>query len=483
MKRIFLIFICFSLLMQSCENESSETAAFNKYVNEWVYDNMSMLYYWNTNLPVFESSKSDPKSYFETLIYKDDRFSSIFESYTSIQNELNGVSESEAGFEFQLFKESYTNDNILGIVLYIKPGTPAESMGIKRGDMFRKLNNTQMTISNYREVINYLYDSSGSVDVTFSTFINNDFVDMAAVKIAKISAYHDNPIYLDTVYTVQNTKIGYLIYNFFAADAGDESLDYDLALNGAFGRFKAAGIQELIVDLRYNHGGSMSSAINLSSMMVPGLSAGQVFSYTEFNKNFTDYFNSDEYKEKYSDDPFVDNFATTIDLPSPKTEKYPIQNVGSGLQRIFFLTGRGTASASEMVINGLKPFLPCVLIGDTTVGKNVGSILINDEENEKNEWAILPIVLRYFNKDRKSDFTQGFFPDFYIEDDYAHQLGDVREALLAKAISSITGVQNIPAQKAKSGNIIHNRPINLKIHRNELIVKKKSIDVYLKRDN
>jgi hypothetical protein len=73
-----------------------------------------------------------------------------------------------------------------------------------------------------------------------------------------------------------------------------------------------------------------------------------------------------------------------------------------------------------MVINGLKPFLTCTLIGDTTVGKNVGSVLINDEKNIKNQWAIMPIVLRYFNSAHKSEFADGFVPDYALEDDYKH---------------------------------------------------------------
>jgi C-terminal processing protease CtpA/Prc len=126
-----------------------------------------------------------------------------------------------------------------------------------------------------------------------------------------------------------------------------------------------------------------------------------------------------------------------------------LQNAGGKLQQIYFLIGRNTASASEMVINGLKPFINCVLIGDTTVGKNVGSILINDEENKKNQWAIMPIILKYFNKDHQSDFTNGFAPDFRIRDDFAYPLGDTRDALLAKAIEQITGIQQQAPQSSR----------------------------------
>ncbi|MFZ4583145.1 MAG: S41 family peptidase, partial [Paludibacter sp.] len=165
----------------------------------------------------------------------------------------------------------------------------------------------------------------------------------------------------------------------------------------------------------------------------------------------------------------------------PNTDKIPVQNIGNSLQRIYFLTGKGTASASEMVINGLKPFLPCILIGDTTVGKNVGSTLINDEKNTKNQWAFMPIVLRYFNKDHQSDFTNGFAPDYLVEDDYKHQLGDTKEALLAKALSQITGVAQVTAAKAPMDPLRWKLSVPYKPTRHFLIVKNKATDLYLNR--
>ena len=448
MKRI-LFFLCLSIFLASCKKDEVKLSATQELyttVNAWLYQNMTDLYYWNTTLPALKTTSENPKDYFKTLIYKDDRFSAIFESYTDILNELNGVSSAEIGFNFQLYKESSTNSNVLGIVLYVKPGTPAQGLGIKRGDMFRKINGTQMTMTNYSTVINYLLDSSTSSSITFSTYQNQAFTDKAALTVNKAANYQEDPVYMDTVYTVQNKKVGYLVYNFFTNDGGDNTMKYDLELNTAIGNFKSQNISELIVDLRYNHGGMMTSAVNLASMLVPGLAANKVFVLTEYNQNYTDYFNSAAFKSQNSGDPFTSDFALNITATSPATATYPVQNVGNNLQRIFFLTGRNTASASEMVINGLKPFLPCVLIGDTTVGKNVGSTLVHDTNNTQNQWAIMPIILKYFNKDHFSDFTTGFVPNYLVTDDYTHMLGDTRESLLANAISQISG-QGVSAAK------------------------------------
>jgi C-terminal processing protease CtpA/Prc len=467
--------------MTGCVDDVSEERDMNRYVNGWIYDYMSALYYWNEELPPYSKSYDDPATYFETLLYQEDRFSSIFENYQEIMDKLNGVTASDVGFEFQLFRESEFNNNVIGFVVYTKPGTPASTLGIKRGDFFRKINGVQITVLNYNKLIASFYDATTNVSVTFSEFNENTFNDLQPLTISKAIDYKENPVYLDTIYSIQNKKIGYFAYHFFSADSGDESGQYDLEMNNVFGKFKQENITDLVVDLRYNSGGMMSSAIYLASMLVPGLTTDKVFTYIEYNQNYTDYFNSDAFKNEYDENPFENNFTTSIDVQQPSNRSYAVQNVGENLQNIYFIIGNNTASASEMVINGLKPYINCVLIGDTTVGKNVGSTLIHDEDNTKNHWAFMPIILKYFNKDHQSDFSNGFAPDFMLLDDFSYQLGDTREALLAKAISQITGIQE-SASRIKGQPIVvqtFSKLWLLESHRG-LIIKNKAIESYRK---
>jgi carboxyl-terminal processing protease len=464
---ILLLFT--AVFLMACDDEIKTEKDMNRYVNRWIHDNMSAVYYWTEDLPVYRRSYNSPSDYFYTLLSQNDRYSGIHPSYQELLNQLNGVRYTDVGFDFQLYRESRNNNNVFGVVLYLKAGTPAESLGISRGNIFTKINGNQLSTNNYSNLISSFYNINPDVTVTFAADSNGVLVDDKTLNILKATNYSEDPVYLDTIYSIQQRKIGYLVYHFFAGDPGDDSKVYDLKLNNLIAGFNQGNITDLIVDFRYNSGGAMSSAINFASMLVPGLAADKVFAHTEYNRNYTRYFNSDEFKKKYDFNPFTSNFTTKIDVKTSTTQTYPIQNVGSRLQQIYFLTGKSTASASEMVINGLKPFISCVLIGDTTVGKNVGSTLINDEENEQNNWAIMPIILKYFNKDRQSEFTDGFAPDHRIPENYAYPLGDTRDPLLSKAIELIAGIQpatqgagKMPVKKVTvSGISIENQPRGL----------------------
>ncbi|HEX8059712.1 MAG TPA: S41 family peptidase, partial [Cyclobacteriaceae bacterium] len=131
------------------------------------------------------------------------------------------------------------------------------------------------------------------------------------------------------------------------------------------------------------------------------------------------------------------------------------QNVGSQLRdnQVYVLTGSRTASASELIINGLKPFMDVFLVGGKTIGKNVGSITIYNENDPNNKWGMQPIVTKLLNNAGQSDYTNGFTPQIQSDDNslYLYPLGDPREVLLGKAITQITGIAQ-PARTLKTEN-------------------------------
>lgn len=387
-------------------------------------------------MPQKTGSELDPSNYFQSLLYHygqadGDRFSWIQKNYVDLLNSLSGVVTGDIGFEYSGYLISKDSDDVLAQVDYVKPNTPAASAGIKRGDCFTKVNGTQLNRTNWRSLTS---DESLSATYTFVTIeLVGGVVNITpgkVVTVGKVAKYSENPVYKSKVITSGQKKIGYLAYNFFAADNGNpENRAYDLELNSVFNQFKSEGVNELVLDLRYNNGGSIRSATCLASMIVPNLDPGKTFTIKEYNA-----YIQDALVREGGRDVLIDKFVNTID-------KTPINNIGP-LSRVFVLTSTSTASASEMIINGLKPYMSVITVGGTTVGKNVGSISIYEENDPRNKWGMQPIILKIYNAAGKADYGAGFAPDYAVEDGFLfvkYELGDENEVLLKKAIEAING--------------------------------------------
>ena len=398
-------------------------------------------------------------NFFYSLLYKynqldGDRFSWIQENYVDLLESLSGVNSGDLGFEYTFI--GYDNDKVFGEVLYIKPGTNAEAQGIKRGNAFYMVDGVQMTINNYSSLL-----QKSSMKITFAepllTGNTLSFNNEREIVITK-ARYAENPIILDTVYEINGKKIGYLVYNFFASDSGDETNAYDKHLNTVFNNFKSAGTDNVIVDLRYNTGGSVVSATNMASMLVNPFSTDKVFYNLKFNAD-----NADE--------NISANFVSAID-------NINISNVGDNLQKLCFITSRWSASASEMVINGLKPFMndKISVTGDTTVGKSYASVSFYEENNPQNKWGMQPLVAVFTNSNNELIPATGIIPNRPLEETFIipkKQLGDIHEDLLNAALSEITGQ---PVTQKQQKQLIHGinligTSVNKKAYSNHTILK------------
>ncbi|MCL2651360.1 MAG: S41 family peptidase [Candidatus Azobacteroides sp.] len=441
-KLSYLFFMLTCIFFFSCKEESAEQKVLksNNYVNNWMYGEMDFYYLWNDYLPAKPDYNLNPNDFFQSICYwydkntnpEGDRFSWIQENYVDLMNMLTGISSDEIGFELMLYYLNQQKD-IVGEIQYVKKNTPAQQAGLKRGQFFSKINGTALNESNYGDL---LFNLKGNFSITLHDIEAKNgsliFTDTIEKNISTISNYADDPVFLDTIYSVNNKNIGYLVYNFFADDPNDNSKKYDVELANVFSNFKQKNITDLIVDLRYNSGGSLESAVDLASMLVKNRSTKEVFLRGEYNSILTKAIVQQEGESAlYS--YFVDTIANK--------NKQALPNVGDLLQNLVILTGPYTASASEMVINGLKPYMNVTLLGDTTIGKNVGSITIYDEKNtNKNKWGIQPIITKLYNSANQSDFTAGFIPNILDQDDYypKYDLGDLREGMLNNAIGYIT---------------------------------------------
>lgn len=234
----------------------------------------------------------------------------------------------------------------------------------------------------------------------------------------------NSTISFDSIYQVTGKTLGYAIYDKFQTNADIRSLAV---------KFKKAKVKELILDLRYNPGGYVSTCTELASFIVPSQHLGKLYQQQCFNNKLT------AEKSKLHGGLGVDS----IYLYSTNW----FHQWGLNLSRIVVLTTKNTASASESLIIGLRPYMKVITIGTTTCGKDVGSYTIADNNYK---YQLQPITFKYYNANNESTPTTGIVPDIYVEDDLEHQRGDTNEALLKAALEYLTGEIPIGTVKDRS---------------------------------
>jgi C-terminal processing protease CtpA/Prc len=347
---------------------------------------------------------------------------------------LQGIDISD-GMEFGLYVEC-NDQNIFGFVRYVQKDSDAESKGVKRGMVFSNINGIRLSRDNYRDLLFNNNDSSYTIRFSEISYNQNNQCaniipgqeDLTLIK----SRIVKNPIHISKIIENEGQKIGYLMYNQFLGVVESEGKDYNSELNDAFSNFLSNGINDLVIDLRYNPGGRISTSINLASM-ITGQFNNQVFAKERWNSKLMNYW------DENSPESLLNRFTNKLGNN---------QSIFSlNLDRVFVLTSARTASASELLINGLDPYIDVIHIGDFTVGKNQGSITVYDyindsrDKNPNHMYAMQPIVLKIGNVAGYTDFPDGLEPDIFIKESLLNPgiLGDIEEPLLKIAIDQISG--------------------------------------------
>ena len=431
--KIALLLFISAFAFQSCQDNDDIAQPQGLAIQNFIWSGMNQFYLWQEDVPnlandrfadqtaldAFLQGYPVPEELFDALLFKTkDKFSWIVDDYLELEGQIQGTTKNN-GVEFGLKYRPGSTTNIFGYVRYIINDSDASSKNIKRGDVFTAVNGTQLTVSNYQSL---LFGANENYTLNLADYNGTDFVTNGKTVDLTKTVLTENPILINKVITSGTHKIGYLMYNGFYSN-------FDGQLNDAFGFLKSQGITDLVLDLRYNGGGSVQTATRLASM-ITGQFTGQIFSKLEWNSNYSD--NNTNYL-----------FPSNIDAAS-------INSVN--MAKIYVLTTKGTASASELVINGLKPYINVVQIGDVTYGKNVASITLYDsptfsstKRNPNHRYAMQPIVAKTSNSVGFGDYPEGLQPDFLVIESISTYgvLGDPSEPLLSYAIGKINGTNRM----------------------------------------
>ncbi|MCX2493137.1 S41 family peptidase [Pedobacter sp. PF22-3] len=397
-------------------------------------------YYWNKSLPTYDAFNPRSFSSNDKLLYAmsqiainpqtnkpyeyKERSTSAKYSFIddgSVAGQLGGVN---GDFGFSVF---FAGDNDLRIK-YVYGASPAAAQGLKRGYQITKINgssdiNTSDASINY--VVNAIFGSSTTVALTVLK-PDQTTQDITVTK----AEYNVNPILFSKTYTVGAKKVGYIVFNTFTTNSAT-------LLDQAFNQFTTDGITELIVDLRYNGGGSVQTSEAFANLIAPSAQNGKVMYTTYWTQTMQDnkatILQNQKFYAKGSDG--VTRLYSYFDYPYVPTiaannqEVFAKRGSLNGLTRVYFIVTSGTASASELLINNLKPIMNVKLIGKKTYGKPVGFFAIHID---KSDLYIPQFETR--NQLNQGGYFDGMAVDKDIFDDVTKDFGDPTEKLLSQAL-------------------------------------------------
>ncbi|AOW19842.1 S41 family peptidase [Urechidicola croceus] len=439
MKRIIYTLLLFSVLLitTNCSKDNNDDVPVDLEIQNFVWKGLNLFYFWQQDLPNLSDQRftsqeqlnnflddySAPDDLFYNLLNNypvTDKYSWIVDDYIALEQQLQQGITGTTGVDFGLVYENGSETDIFGYVKYIIPGSDASTKNIQRGDIFHAVNGVPLTVSNY----NQLLFSTESYTLNLADLNNGNPTDNGIEVSLTKTEVQENPILITNTFDVAGKKIGYLMYNSFTSA-------FDSELNDVFANFQTDGVTDLVLDLRYNSGGSVRTATYLSSM-ITGQFTDEIFTQERWNDKWQTYF------EENDPESLINNFVDELNNGTA-INSLNLENI------VILITGN-SASASELVINGLNPYINVTTIGTKTEGKYVASITIYDSENYGREganpnhtWAMQPIVLEEQNK-LGENAPNGFAPSIEFPEDYSNlgTLGHDTEPMLERAITFIT---------------------------------------------
>lgn len=388
-KRILYHLLALLIIMPACSDDDDDTGTDDYDARDAVYDLARAWYLWYDKLPAINPNDySTPPAVMAALRYE------VYDkwSYVTTQEEWEQY-YNEGTYYGHGYSMSWDGEDQLRISK-VYPNSPTDRAGITRGWTILEINGyssaTLATMSDWGQVMG---DNQAGVVNNFKLKDHNGQTQTIALTKEDITIAS---VMNDTVLTAGSSKVGYMVYDAFIEKSYAE---IDRAMAG----FQSQGVSELVLDMRYNGGGQIDVAKYLCSAI-----AGQ-----SINKQiFVSYTHNDKQSRENWDERF------------DSTASYQLN-----LSRFFVITTDQTASASELVINSLEPFIDVILVGGDTHGKPVGmyGFLFDG-------WVIVPICFKTVNSQGTGEYFDGLPADGYVNDDLGHDFGDPGEACLKAAL-------------------------------------------------
>jgi C-terminal peptidase prc len=358
----------------------------------FVRDVLDEYYLWYRELPrANPANYPSPQAYLEAVRYRplDDTFSYI------TSREANEAFYGDSQFVGFGFSTQLTERELR--VLQVFPDSPASESGMARGDRILEIDGRSVGDLIDDGAINSVFGAS-TPGVTSTILVRSlDGEERRSTLIKRVVTIPT--VSLTRTFQVDGRTVGYLFFRNFVEPS-------TAALNEAFAALREAGATELILDVRYNGGGLVDVAVDLAALIGGVATQGRVFATYQHNDRNT-------------------ALDETLRFPAA-----PPQTLN--LSRVFVITTRGSASASELLINSLRPHLPVVVVGDATYGKPVGQYGFTFCDK-----VVAPVAFALVNADGYGDYFGGIPPDCRAADDVEHDLGAAEEASLGEALHFI----------------------------------------------
>ena len=394
-----------------------------------------------------------------------DHWTSMTKSLDEMTSSVQGTGLS-FGYDLQAGSISNKPGTYFLLVTYVNNGKPAAEVGLKRGDIIMSIDGKDITASN-------IYDAFNAEKVTLGiAHLTSDGQHIGPIEknvAMNANKEWENPVLVDTTYDVNGKKVGYLAYSSF-------DLNTSNTLPDIFRKFKANGIEELIIDLRYNGGGYTFTECLLASLIAPpaNVAAKDVFQTEVYNS----LLNNEWKRQGYDTNTY---FSNKHEMASANISQ-DITDANPGITKLYAIVTGGSASASEGLIVGLGPYLDITLVGEQTYGKYCAGLMMSPEDlygktsttdySKITKWGIYVMVSKFADKNgQNAAMPDGIPVNIKVGDNPldGYQLGDENETMLKAALTAAGKVYSKSSAPATRSSRIETTPLDHGMPRGMLI--------------